>query len=230
LVTDLSDNQIGSEGGAKLAAMLEANDTLLHLDLSWNAIRGKGAEAMMGCLANLLALTSLRMRSNGIGDAGSELAQSLAGSQTLTDLDLSNCRMGPASALAIARGVRKNTALCRLTLDRNPFCAAARELHGALVRRACKHQGLEWSLDNVAWDLRDRAGAVPESTSGAEGGAGGASGRAGQEGVSLSGRHLLDLRSPHDKEVFVRIARYALEHGADAWRNEIFLQNSTWKR
>ena len=46
----------------------------------------------------------------------------------------------------------------------------------------------------------------------------------------LSGRYLLDLRSPADKVVFVAIARYALKNGADTWRNEMFQQDGIWKR
>lgn len=202
--------------------MMEGNDTLQTLDVSWNGIRGKGASAMMRSVAALIALSTLRVSRNGIGDAGVELGASLAENKSLTELDVACCRMGPEAARALAEGIQRNHSLRRVRLDWNAFCEGARELHAALVLRAGAAQtSFEWSLENVAWDWLDQGlgegGEEPAA-------------RHAEAAARLSGRHSLDLRSPADKEVFLAIARYALTHGASTWRNEMFQHEGVWKR
>lgn len=92
---DLTDTDIGSAGAAQLGHMLTRNGQLLHLDLSWNALRGPGAAALIGSIGNFRRLSSLCLGWTGLGSACATLGRVLAANSTLVHLDLSNCRLGP---------------------------------------------------------------------------------------------------------------------------------------
>jgi hypothetical protein len=98
---DLTDTDIGSAGAAQLGHMLTRNGQLLHLDLSWNALRGPGAAALIGSIGNLRRLSSLCLGWTGLGSACATLGTVLAANSTLVHLDLSNCRLGPQVCVCV---------------------------------------------------------------------------------------------------------------------------------
>ncbi len=82
-------------------------ETLLRLDLSDNGIREAGGVAISRILAVSPFLSSLNLAENLLGpDSGIAIGRSLATTATrITDLDISDCNLGPRGIAAICRSL-----------------------------------------------------------------------------------------------------------------------------
>ena len=121
-------SHIGDEGAKALAAALETNTALTHLNLASNSIGDEGAKALAAALKTNTALTHLDLASNSIGNEGvSALAAALKTNTALTSLSLQGSLpplifkgtwqiMGPEGAKALAEAIETNTALTHLNL------------------------------------------------------------------------------------------------------------------
>jgi hypothetical protein len=111
---DLKWQRIGSLDATLIAALLRANRSLTSLDMAWNS-----------------ELTSAG------SDGARELAEALADSRVLTELDLSETSLGDRCASAMCRAVESNPSLTRLRLRSCGLSGAAREaIEQAHARRA----------------------------------------------------------------------------------------------
>ena len=113
----LSDNQAGPKAANAVVEMLRKNHSLLTLDLAWNHMRKPELNVMARAVGQNKTLSTLWLAWNGVGDHdptcekkedrakspdGREsmvephgLVDMISNSTSLTDLDLSNCRIGP---------------------------------------------------------------------------------------------------------------------------------------
>ena len=118
---DLSENQVGNEGSARLAESLQASTCpLQRLDLGKNGIGNVGVRDLSGALLTNSSLAVLSLAGNSVGEEGAQaLAEMLSVNASLTSLDLGNNELGPAGAGALAAGLRENEGLLHLGLAQN---------------------------------------------------------------------------------------------------------------
>lgn len=119
-VLSLGSNQIGSEGGKRLAAALADHPSIREIHLGDNRIGDVGAEAIADALASNESLQILSVYGNNIGDAG---ARSLAGSfklnQSLRVLWLHENKIGDDGAAEMVEALKSNTSVKRIFLLNN---------------------------------------------------------------------------------------------------------------
>ena len=109
----LQDNMLGDIGAEALAAVLSVCASIRTLDLSWNRIGRKGAQALASSLAAgasspTSGLRSLCLRGNRIGDVGAmRIADALGGGKCcltrrailgISSLSVHACERQPAAA------------------------------------------------------------------------------------------------------------------------------------
>ena len=124
----LKEASLTDDTAAVLAAVLEANTTLTHLNLERNNIRTPGAESLATALKTNTTLTNLYLTFNIIGSAGAEsLATALKTNKTLRNLSLYDNNIGPAGAESLATALKTNTTLTILDLSVNNIGPAGAE-------------------------------------------------------------------------------------------------------
>ncbi|XP_026220202.1 leucine-rich repeat-containing protein 34 isoform X1 [Anabas testudineus] len=117
---DLRYNNIGDEGVARLADLLqEADSALCSLDLTFNDIQTDGAEVLSKALQNNSTLLSLRLSGNKIGNRGAmHLASMLQVNNTLQELQLADCDLATQSVIAISIVLKSNKSLLSVDISR----------------------------------------------------------------------------------------------------------------
>ena len=124
----LKEASLTDDTAAVLAAVLEANTTLTHLNLERNNIRTPGAESLATALKTNTTLTNLYLTFNIIGSAGAEsLATALKTNKTLRNLSLYDNNIGPAGAESLVTALKTNTTLTILDLSVNNIGPAGAE-------------------------------------------------------------------------------------------------------
>lgn len=94
------------------APAIDSNDSLEHLNLSWNHLRGKGAIAIGKGLRANVSLKVLDLSWNGFADDGAAaVGESLRENNTLLEIDLSNNRISTKGALRLSEGLKVNDTL-----------------------------------------------------------------------------------------------------------------------
>lgn len=117
---DLSCNQLGDDGAARLAEALAHNDVLLRLNLGFNKIGFKGARKLWTGLAANSRLKSLNLKGNVIGDMGTmALDVCLQTNSTLVSLDLAENHIGESGSRRIAEALKGSKGLMELMLQGN---------------------------------------------------------------------------------------------------------------
>jgi len=107
-------------GGEALASLLQMNNTLKILDLSWNAIRLASSEQFGSALEFNKSLIDLDLSYNNFGDVGSQyLGRSLKYNNTLLRLNLSYNSVTPKAACVIANALNFNRKLKYINFDGN---------------------------------------------------------------------------------------------------------------
>ncbi|CAH1264116.1 NLRC3 [Branchiostoma lanceolatum] len=117
---DLSGNLFSD--GEHLGNAIAANDSVVHLDLSWNQLRGRGALAICNGLKLNTTLKSLDVSWNGFADEGAlGFAEALKLNNVLTVLNITNNRITCQGATFLAKGVAENDTLKSLRVGKNPI-------------------------------------------------------------------------------------------------------------
>lgn len=128
---DLTDNRMGADGAAAVAASLPP--TLEELLLARNAIGDRGATTLATALVRKrkCVLRTLVLASNGLRDAAAvALAEALGaprprGNRSLEHLDLSANKLRAGAALALGDALVVNSSLLEVKLQRNRHLDAA---------------------------------------------------------------------------------------------------------
>ncbi|KAL4230332.1 hypothetical protein ACF0H5_010715 [Mactra antiquata] len=148
-----------AECGPMIGDALKANDTLRHLDLSWNHLRGNAAEGLCkGIQASIQnrinnGLETLLLAWNGFGFEGSAaMGKALADNTNLHTLDLSNNRIHTRDLFELIKGLEKNKTLTVLKIGHNPITSSMTSVLLAKLYQA-KESGIqELDLTGVVVD------------------------------------------------------------------------------
>jgi len=115
---DLSHNDIGDNGGRKIARALAENMSISKLSL--NDVQLSKVGPFFKALQNNLVLRDLSLRGNRLGaDGAAALAKLIKLNTTLRSLDVSNCQLGALGAKWLAKNLQTNTTLTTLKLASN---------------------------------------------------------------------------------------------------------------
>jgi len=119
---DVSDNGISELGGEALGKLIaNAAGPLKQADFSWNALRLTGCLHVAEGLKTS-GLVRLNLAWNGMGERGAEaVGGALKENHALQFLDISSNRIGEEGANHIAVGLRENQTLRSLQLNGNPI-------------------------------------------------------------------------------------------------------------
>ncbi len=123
-ILDVSRNKVASRGGIAFGKLLELPTHacgLAELDLSWNYLRGEGANRVGAALDGDENLKRLNLAFNTFGKSGAlALGRALETNDCLEWLDLTQNGVDGAATMVLAYGLSINEALEHLILDGNP--------------------------------------------------------------------------------------------------------------
>lgn len=124
-VIALYNNDISKGGAEALGAVLETNDFIMDLNLSWNTLGYKGSEALLSRMLppGKNVVRTLNLAHNCLGDEGAfEVAKVIeANLETLTRINVNNNEIRDAGGAALAAATSKNTFLLQLYATNNEF-------------------------------------------------------------------------------------------------------------
>ena len=104
----LAECRIGRRGAAMLAkGWLRGNTTLRKLQLCGNKLRSQGAKTLLVALHGHPALTQLSLRTNLLHDSVARFVAALLDSSPITDLDLSDNKLGSKGVNVMAQAGAK---------------------------------------------------------------------------------------------------------------------------
>ena len=129
------------------------NATLTFLDLSWNHLRPQDLKVLCPSVAESATIRALSLAWNGIGgEEGSSSSSSsppkvkggatsgaaalvdmIKRTRSLTELDISNCRLGAASCGELAAALDSNSTLEDFVMDGNPLGLEAMQVGKPLI-------------------------------------------------------------------------------------------------
>jgi hypothetical protein len=139
---NLQNNRIGVRGGREIGAMLGSPAMRLKkLNVSWNNIRGAGADAICRAIGSSMFLKQLQASWNAFGESTAlELGDALSTNKSLLKLDLAHCGLNDVSAVRrfsrirslcspsmtraqvlVAYGLRRNSTVMDVNLSSNPI-------------------------------------------------------------------------------------------------------------
>ncbi len=117
---DLSHNAVRTQGANAIAQLLQYSKSLVHLELGWNGIGPSGSSAIEKSLQKNTNITFLGLSWNGLDEIGGISMASLIGtSKFLRELDLSNNRISMVATCLISSALRQNTSIRTLNLSGN---------------------------------------------------------------------------------------------------------------
>ena len=106
---------MGDEGARLLAAGLESNSSLTHLNLDRNGLSDVGP--IFGALKRNTSLRHLNLSSNTLRTGwGPVVRDAVRVNLTLTELDMHGAKIGDENAKVLAAGLEDNSSLTRLNL------------------------------------------------------------------------------------------------------------------
>jgi len=207
---DLSWNHLRKQEMYSVAQAVSPNTTLSTLWLAWNGVgdlspphapqpdedhidvnkpvkTGKGNK------------TSAAIRQGA--DDKHALVEMIAMSRSLTDLDLSNCRLGANLGKALAAAIRANSSLEALKLDNNAFGEAGEGLMAALRIRQEGSAHFKYTCDNISFDPSTQCNRQYDAS-------------------NPPGHYLLDLSLPADQTLAKLLVKDAKSSCGDMWRCE----------
>ncbi|KAJ3021324.1 UNVERIFIED_CONTAM: hypothetical protein HDU68_009687 [Siphonaria sp. JEL0065] len=115
----LKHRGLGPKGAQAIAAVLETNTSITHLDLSDNWIEQGGATLGRSLQINR-ALVNLDLSNNKLSlQSGAEIAEMLAFNGTLKTLNLKGNSFGDKEATLLAEGLKQNSSLEAIDLSYN---------------------------------------------------------------------------------------------------------------
>lgn len=123
----LADNRLTHVGASALCEALAVNPAITQLDLSRNRIGLEGVDALCTVLRmKTCRIETLALAGNQAGDRGTaSICAAVAGSSSVTDLDLSHNSVGPKAAEALADMITTTRSLRRLNCAWNNIRAGA---------------------------------------------------------------------------------------------------------
>jgi hypothetical protein len=159
LVLSLNSNSLGPGGGKALAEGLRGNSVIEELNLADNKLTDYGNDmsgvvAIADVIPGMGALSVLSLKDNRLAtkEGGKALAQALANSSTLKELDVSSNDWedvfgnrlgdGPGFAQELAVGIKDNGALIKLDIRSNHLEAEQKED----LQRICVASGIALAM------------------------------------------------------------------------------------
>jgi Ran GTPase-activating protein (RanGAP) involved in mRNA processing and transport len=117
---DLSHNAIRTQGANAIARLIQCSKSLGHLELGWNAIGPSGSVAIEKSMQESSSILFLGLSWNGLDESGGVSMASLIGaSKYIQEMNLSNNRISMIAACLISSALRQNTSLKYLNLSGN---------------------------------------------------------------------------------------------------------------
>lgn len=154
---DLSWNNIGDVGIAKLAEFLKTDERIMRLDISYNQMGENGAKIMAEMLAVNKRIFHIYLTGNKVGDIGGlALAQAIGNNTTLRTAELGNMDLGHKTFTMLGISLKNNMLnLSKLNLDRPVLFSCQEESIEHLAMGLRINQSVQsFSMRNAA--LRDR--------------------------------------------------------------------------
>ncbi|XP_070182517.1 leucine-rich repeat-containing protein 74A-like [Littorina saxatilis] len=103
----------------------ENNETIIHLDLSYNHLRAKGIKGLAKMLAKNTGLLNLDISRNGVGTDGAKLlGEGLSHNNKLAVLAVNGCRLNVEGLITFLGKMKKNKCLKSLQIAENPITNA----------------------------------------------------------------------------------------------------------
>ena len=159
---DLSWNHLRPADLKVLSPGLLSNKTLKTLSLSWNGIGDKTVDPPADVSleqtqkSTSMAKTSPARPATAGKDAGESLVQIIQKNVSITDLDVSSCRLGSHLCKDLARAISQNKNIQYLLLDGNPFGDGAVDILKAIKARMFEGSMQKFSMDNCSFDPTER--------------------------------------------------------------------------
>ncbi|KAK3270946.1 hypothetical protein CYMTET_20680 [Cymbomonas tetramitiformis] len=205
----LARNKITKVGAAHLAEMLYFCSQLRELDVSWNNIRGTGAE-LLATAIGYSQLNQVNLSWNTFGDGGgAELLGSAFETNTcLTYVDLSRNNIRDNACMVIASGIRENEVLQVLSLQENPLgfdgASYLSEILGETRR----------------WRLQQKLPQIEIDLKGCSFGSASAEIHAQFDPEKPNKFYRLDLSKPFDRTIVRRLQEMAAKEQGENWQGE----------
>ena len=140
---DVHDNQIGPDAASLLVEQLvEDNQTLERIDLSYNNIGQQGTRDLAETLMKNESLSECVLDGNQIDDEGAiSLVQALDYNQTLRSISLRHNQIQNDGAFAISNALGKSSSQIHINYDDNPIGSEGRSslAHSSQLNRNRKH-------------------------------------------------------------------------------------------
>eukprot|EP00758_Cryptobia_borreli_P002573 Tbor_TRINITY_DN3130_c0_g1::TRINITY_DN3130_c0_g1_i1::g.14704::m.14704 len=119
---DISYNNVRFRGADAIAKMLQNNYELVDLNLGWNQLCATGCSVILNDgLTNNNNMKRFNISWNGLDDSSGTVLGRIIRESNIEEIDLSHNRLGPTGAAAIAAGIAGTSTLTSLNLDDNPL-------------------------------------------------------------------------------------------------------------
>jgi len=203
---DLSWNHLRARDIEEVAEAVQYNAHLSTLSLAWNGIGDVApepeaeSEQVDEGKEPKGKSPRHRMRQNS-GEEPHKVVTMITKNKFLTDLDLSQCRIGCVLAKDLAGAIAKNTSLKRLNLDSNPCGDAMSALLAALRQRQTDDKDFKYMCDKCTFDVASSSTALYDLS-------------------NPSGHYVLDLSLPNHQEVAKSLVKDAKSSNGEFWRCE----------
>eukprot|EP00316_Scyphosphaera_apsteinii_P005200 CAMPEP_0119311254 /NCGR_PEP_ID=MMETSP1333-20130426/22005_1 /TAXON_ID=418940 /ORGANISM="Scyphosphaera apsteinii, Strain RCC1455" /LENGTH=283 /DNA_ID=CAMNT_0007315595 /DNA_START=167 /DNA_END=1018 /DNA_ORIENTATION=+ len=118
---NVSNNNIKGRG-VMFGDALKANSSLKELNMTGCRLDTKDGKGLAGGLAVHASLTSLNVSFNDISGSGEPFGEALKANSSLTELVMRGCRLNAEDAKDVAIGLAGSTSLTQLDLSENQLC------------------------------------------------------------------------------------------------------------
>lgn len=120
LSVDISACDLGGGGTVHLARLLENNTTVTQWDISSTRVLAEGFRSVIDALRVNSTATTVSMGGNAADvDCARAMRNMLIENTCITSLDISNCQLEEAGGAEVSEGLRLNSSLMRLNMQRN---------------------------------------------------------------------------------------------------------------
>ena len=203
---DLSWNHLRARDIEEVAEAVQYNAHLSTLSLAWNGIGDVAPEPeaeseQVDEGKEPKGKSSRHRMSQNSCEEPHKVVTMITKNKFLTDLDLSQCRIGCVLAKDLAGAIAKNTSLKRLNLDSNPCGEAMSALLAALRQRQIDDKDFKYMCDKCTFDVASSSTALYDLS-------------------NPSGHYVLDLSLPNHQEVAQSLVKDAKSSNGEFWRCE----------
>lgn len=156
----LFNNDVSKGGAEAIGSVLEQNDFITDLNLSWNTLGYKGTEAlctrMMPPAKNVLRV--LNLANNCLGDEGAEEVAKVIESniETLTRVNVSHNEIKDRGGVALANAVAKNTYVTYILATHNELGDKAVEAFCDTIKSTKTLKVLDFKRNNFTDDQKQK--------------------------------------------------------------------------